>query len=128
MRTYLISYDLANPNAKKHVVAEIIMDLGPRWARPLDQTWYVTSEHSEIEIEYRLAWLLGEKDSLLIQAADNKAVLANTKLRWFRQRQTTPAKTQASPANVIALERTTRKTSGSPAQPLDQCQHFAQAS
>ena len=125
MRNYLISYDLANPNAKKHVVAEIIMDLGPKWARPLDQTWYVTTEQSEAEIEQRLAWLLGEEDGLLIQAASDKVALTNTKLRWFRRR-TEAEGTQASP-HVIPL-KTREKTTPIPPRALNDQQSFAQAS
>ena len=38
MRTYLISYDLAQPHLTKHVVAQAIMALGQSWARPLEAT------------------------------------------------------------------------------------------
>ena len=128
MRTYLISYDLANPNAKKNVVAEIIQDLGPRWARPLDQTWYVTTEHSEAEIEHRLAWLLGEEDHLLIQAADNKAVLTNTKLRWFKQRPVAAVSAQQATSNVVAIEPPHKNSSNHAAPAYDEIQPYAQAS
>ncbi len=47
MRTYLISYDLAKPNRNQHVLAQLIMGLGEKWARPLSNTWYVTSERDE---------------------------------------------------------------------------------
>lgn len=100
MRTYLISYDLANPNAKKHALAEIIMGLGVRWARPLEQIWYLTSEEPQDDIEARLSWLLGDDDGLLIQPVEDPAVLTNTSIRWFRRRGTVPA---VASANVVAF-------------------------
>ncbi len=108
MRTYLISYDLANPNAKRHAIAEEIMSMGVRWARPLEQTWYITSESSEDEIEARIEWLLGDDDGLLIQAANDPAVLTNTTLRWFRQRPSSGNKAHeaatASNDNVLTFD------------------------
>ncbi|MBU2582473.1 MAG: hypothetical protein KJ622_12220 [Alphaproteobacteria bacterium] len=86
MRTFLISYDLANPNAKKSALAEIIMGSGERWARPLEQTWYVESNETAEQIEARMSWLLGDEDGLLVQAIGQGSVLTNTSLRWFRRR------------------------------------------
>ncbi|MDX2290518.1 MAG: hypothetical protein NW217_17085 [Hyphomicrobiaceae bacterium] len=86
MRTYLISYDLANPAAKKHALTDIIMSLGMRWARPLETTWYITTPETGADIEAQIAWILGDEDGLLIQAVDDPAVLTNTALRWFRRR------------------------------------------
>lgn len=87
MRTFLVSYDLAKPNRNKHVIAQEIMGLGDRWARPLESTWYVEGRVSAAEVERRLAGLLDTDDGLLIQQVENQAVLANTALRWFRQRR-----------------------------------------
>jgi hypothetical protein len=87
MRTYLISYDLAKPHLVKHVVAQAIMALGRSWARPLEQTWYVRSEESEETLEQRLSRILDSEDGLLIQAVREDALLTNTSIRWFRQRQ-----------------------------------------
>lgn len=87
MRTYLISYDLAKPTSNQHVLAQVIMGLGEKWARPLSNTWYVTSEREETELEADLRELLGEEDGLLIQAVKREAALTNTSLRWFRQRR-----------------------------------------
>jgi hypothetical protein len=42
MRTLLISYDLAKPHRNKHVLAQEIMSLGARWARPLKTPSYPT--------------------------------------------------------------------------------------
>lgn len=86
MRTYLISYDLANPNAKKRALAELIMSAGERWARPLDQAWYVESDETAEEIEAKLSWMLGDEDGLLVQAIGPGSVLTNTSLRWFKRR------------------------------------------
>ena len=86
MRTYLISYDLANPNAKKRALADVIMSTGERWARPLEQTWYVESNESAEEIEAKMSWMLGDEDGLLVQAVGHGSVLTNTSLRWFRKR------------------------------------------
>lgn len=98
MRTYLISYDLANPNAKKGALAEIIMATGERWARPLAQTWYVESEDSAEEIEAQMSWLLGDEDGLLVQAVAPGSVLTNTSLRWFRKRGAEASKGAAAEA------------------------------
>ena len=87
MRTYLISYDLAKPNRNQHVLAQVIMGLGDKWARPLASTWYVASEREEFELEAELRDILAEEDGLLIQAVKREAVLTNTSLRWFRQRR-----------------------------------------
>jgi len=107
MRTYLISYDLANPNAKRHAIAEEIMEMGVRWARPLEQTWYITTQESEEDIEARIEWLLGDEDGLLIQAADDPALLTNTALRWFQQRPGTnkTAHHAVTNDNVITLNQ-----------------------
>lgn len=87
MRTYLISYDLAKPNRNQHVLAQVIMGLGDKWARPLANTWYVASDREETELEIELRDLLGEDDGLIIQAVKREAALTNTSLRWFRQRR-----------------------------------------
>ena len=99
MRTYLISYDLANPAAKRRAIAEEIMSIGARWARPLEQTWYVTTSEKDDVIEARLEWLLGDDDGLVIQAADDPAIMTNTALRWFRQRPSTNNATVELTAN-----------------------------
>ena len=51
MRTYLIAYDLAQPQSSRHAIAGEIMRLGQSWARPLEQTWYVRSEADEGELK-----------------------------------------------------------------------------
>jgi hypothetical protein len=101
MRTYLISYDLAHPNRNQHVVAQVIMSLGEKWARPLANTWYVTSEREEVELETELREMLAEDDGLLIQATKREAVMTNTSLRWFRQRR--PGLDLAPDGNIIAF-------------------------
>ena len=113
MRTFLISYDLAKPNRNKHVIAQEIMTLGDRWARPLEQTWYVSTAGDEAAIEARLANLLDTDDGLLVQAVEDKAVLTNTSLRWFRQRR--PALDIAEGSNVIPFPVP-------PAQPSEQAE------
>jgi len=101
MRTYLISYDLAHPTRNQHVLAQVIMGLGEKWARPLANTWYVTSEREEVELETELRELLAEDDGLLIQATKRDAVITNTSLRWFRQRR--PDLDLAPDGNIIAF-------------------------
>ncbi|MBS0237019.1 MAG: hypothetical protein JSR89_01195 [Proteobacteria bacterium] len=101
MRTYLISYDLAQPNRNQHVLAQVIMGLGDKWARPLSNTWYVTSDREEFELETELRELLSEEDGLLIQATKREAVMTNTSLRWFRQRR--PGLDLAPDGNIIAF-------------------------
>jgi hypothetical protein len=101
MRTYLISYDLAKPNRNQHVLAQVIMGLGEKWARPLTNTWYVASPRDEVDLEAELKDLLDDDDGLVIQAVKREAVLTNTSLRWFRQRR--PGLDIAPYSNIIAF-------------------------
>jgi hypothetical protein len=101
MRTYLISYDLAHPTRNQHVLAQAIMGLGEKWARPLSNTWYVTSEREEVELEGDLRAVLAEEDGLVIQATKREAIMTNTSLRWFRQRR--PGLDLSGEGNVIAF-------------------------
>jgi hypothetical protein len=101
MRTFLIAYDLAKPNRNKHAVASAVMAIGSAWARPLDATWYVKTDMNETEIEQRLADLLDTDDGLLVQAVEAPALLAQTSLRWFRQRR--PGFDVEQETNVIAF-------------------------
>ena len=73
MRTYLISYDLAKPNRNQHVLAQLIMGLGEKWARPLSNTWYVASERDEVELEAELKDLLADDDGLLISGDEARS-------------------------------------------------------
>lgn len=120
MRTYLISYDLAKPNRNQHVLAQVIMGLGAKWARPLANTWYVASDREETELEADLKDLLNEEDGLLIQAVKREAVLTNTALRWFRQRR--PGLDIDADSNVIAFPAPPAPEPAEPELP------FAQAS
>lgn len=86
MRTFLISYDLADPSANKNAVNSAIMMLGQSWARPLAQTWYIRADLQEGDIESVLGGLLDDEDGLIVQSVERDASLANTQLRWFRQR------------------------------------------
>jgi hypothetical protein len=101
MRTLLISYDLAKPHRNKHVLAQEIMGLGVRWARPLEQTWYISTERDEIEVEAKLAALLDADDGMVIQAVSEDAILSNAQVRWFRQRRADVG--TAETTNVIAF-------------------------
>lgn len=100
MTTFLISYDLAAPQSNRHALSSAIMMLGQSWARPLDSTWYIKTDIAERDVEAILSGLLGEEDGLLVQAVDKAAVLANTTLRWFRQRR---APVDAGSDNVVAF-------------------------
>jgi hypothetical protein len=121
MRTYLISYDLAHPTRNQHVLAQVIMGLGEKWARPLANTWYVTSEREEVELETELRELLAEDDGLLIQATKRDAVMTNTSLRWFRQRR--PGLDLAPDGNIIAF----RLPATQAAEPMEPELPFAKA-
>ncbi len=101
MRTFLISYDLANPYANRHVIAQAIMEAGQSWARPLESTWYVKSDALPADLEDKLKSLLGSDDGLLVQAVKGDAVMANTTIRWFRQRR--PAFDMPENSNVVAF-------------------------
>ena len=87
MRTYLISYDLAEPATIKNILSSEIMELGKSWARPLANTWYVRSDEAQADIEAKLRDHLDIDDGLLIQPVREDAVMLNTGLRWFRQRR-----------------------------------------
>jgi hypothetical protein len=106
MRTFLVSYDLAQPNANKPQIVEEIMSMGQAWARPLDNIWYVRAEETRSEIEARISRYLGCDDGLVIQEARGEAAFLNTGLRWFRQRRRDVAVADAEavgPSNVIAF-------------------------
>ncbi len=103
MRTFLISYDLANPLQNKHAIAQSIMSAGERWARPLESTWYLACDEDEASLADRLGPLLDTDDGLLIQSVDDQAVLTNTSLRWFRQRRQPAAEASAIRENNVVV-------------------------
>ncbi|MBN9261130.1 MAG: hypothetical protein J0I57_08115 [Hyphomicrobium sp.] len=98
MRTYLVSYDLANPAMNQPYLADAIMTLGEAWARPLANVWYLRTDTSQDAIEGRLARLLDEHDGLLVQAVREEAAFRNTGLRWFRRRRR-----EEDQSNVVAF-------------------------
>jgi hypothetical protein len=98
MRTFLVSYDLANPAMNQPYLADAIMALGEAWARPLANVWYLRTETSQGAIEGRLARLLDEHDGLLVQAVREEAAFRNTGLRWFRRRRP-----EAAENNIVAF-------------------------
>lgn len=91
MRTFLVAYDLAKPDLNQVYLANAIMGFGAAWARPLQNVWYVRSEDDGSAIEARLSRLLDDDDGLIVQEARGDALLANTGVRWFRQRRVTAA-------------------------------------
>lgn len=101
MATFLISYELAAPNANKHDVANAIMVAGEAWARALEQTWYVRCEAEACEIEAMIEQFLDEDDALVVQSVEDDAVMRNTTLRWFKRRGT-PQPVQTN--NVVAFQ------------------------
>ena len=104
MRTFVISYDLADPIANRHVIAQAIMETGQAWARPLESTWYVKTDKTRDDIEADLKALLNDEDGLLVQAVQGQAAMANTTLRWFHQRR--PAFDLPDNSNVVAFPAT----------------------
>ncbi len=100
MRTFLISYDLAQPAKNKTALCSTIMMLGQSWARPLDQTWYIKADMEDCDIENVLNGLLQDDDGLLVQCVEHDAMMANTQLRWFKQRAQPLASVET---NVIAF-------------------------
>jgi len=99
MRTFLVSYDLASP-ANRHAITTAIMMLGKTWARPLEQTWYIKADLDENDIDSVLSNLLAADDGLIVQCVRDDAHLANTSLRWFKQR---PLPQDVSETNVVAF-------------------------
>ena len=119
MRTFLISYDLANPLQNKHAIAQSIMTAGERWARPLESTWYLTSDEDEASLADRLQPLLDTDDGLLIQSVDDQAVLTNTSLRWFRQRRQPAAEANTvRQNNVVAFPAPAQPANDEPELPF----------
>ena len=116
MRTFLISYDLSQPARNKHALATTIMSLGASWARPLEHTWYLRADASEDDVLAPLATLLDDEDGLIVQAVAEEAVLANTHLRWFRQRR--PAFDLDADTNVVAFPAAPREPAAQPELPL----------
>lgn len=100
MRTFLVSYDLAHPSTNRHAMTTAIMMLGATWARPLAHTWYIRADLDEADIESVLAGLLADDDGLIVQCVRDDAHLANTSLRWFKQRAL-PQETHAT--NIVAF-------------------------
>jgi hypothetical protein len=117
----MIAYDLAKPQRNEHVLAQAIMSLGDKWARPLSQTWYVMSDREETDLEGDLHDLLGEDDGLVVQAVKREAVLTNTALRWFKQRRA--ALDIAPDSNIIAFPA----PQTTPAEPVEPELPFAKA-
>jgi hypothetical protein len=100
MRTYLVSYDLANPAMNEPYITDAIMVLGEAWARPLANVWYLRTDTDPSLIENRLARLLDEHDGLLVQAVREDAAFRNTGLRWFRRRRRDG---EAEAGNIVAF-------------------------
>ena len=100
MRTFLVSYDLSSPATNRHAITTAIMMLGNTWARPLEQTWYIKADLDEADIESVLASLLADDDGLIVQCVRDDAHLANTSLRWFKQR---PLPQDAARTNIVAF-------------------------
>ncbi len=124
MRTYLISYDLAEPATIKNILSTEIMELGKSWARPLASTWYVRSDEEQDVIEARLRDHLDIDDGLLIQPVREDAVMLNTGLRWFRQRREEDR--TAGNDNVVAFPGPVQAPQH--AEPAAETQDYAEAS
>ena len=95
MATLLIAYDLADPAVAAAPLAQAIMRLGSRWARPLAALWYVETETAAADVEALLTPLLADDDGLLVQQAAGEAALANTMLRWSGRTLTTAQMVEA---------------------------------
>jgi hypothetical protein len=100
MRTFLVAYDLAVPAANRHALTTAIMMLGKSWARPLEQMWYIKADLDEDDIHSVLNALLGDDDGLVVQCVRDDAHLANTSLRWFKQR---PLPQDVISTNIVAF-------------------------
>lgn len=111
MRTYLVSYDLANPALNQTYITEAIMSLGEAWARPLANVWYLRTDREQGAIEGRLARLLDEHDGLLVQTVRDEAAFRNTGLRWFRRRnREEESNVVAFPASIDAVAQAAFET------------------
>ena len=99
MPTLLIAYDLDVPSTVGAHLADAIMRLGTRWARPLASLWYIETNTACTTVEEQLSGLLGTDDGLLVQQVTGEAALANTMLRWTPRHQTA---WNSQCANIIA--------------------------
>lgn len=116
MRTYLVSYDLANPDMNQAYITDAIMALGEAWARPLANTWYLRTDSEQSLIENRLGRLLDEQDGLLVQAVREEAAFRNTGLRWFRRRRRDG---EAEAGNILAFPMPTETIGDTTRAPLE---------
>lgn len=116
MRTFLVSYDLANPAMNQPYIADAIMSLGDAWARPLANVWYLRTDGEQTMIEGRLARLLDEHDGLLVQAVREEATFRNTGLRWFRRRRRDG---DAEASNVLAFPALQEAPSGADSETFE---------
>ena len=83
MRTYLVSYDLANPAMNEPYITDAIMVLGEAWARPLANVWYLRTDTDQSLIENRLARLLDEHDGLLVQGVREDAAFRSPDVGYW---------------------------------------------
>ena len=95
MPTLLIAYDLAEPAITSAPLAQAIMRLGTRWARPLASLWVVETDATAGDVEALLAPLLAADDGLLVQLAAGEVAVSNTMLRWSGRRLTAAEMVQA---------------------------------
>ena len=116
MRTFLVSYDLANPAMNQPYLTDAIMSLGEAWARPLANVWYLRTDGEQSAIEGRLARLLDEHDGLLVQAVREEAAFRNTGLRWFRRRRRDG---EADASNVLAFPAVAEAAMGADAETFE---------
>jgi hypothetical protein len=116
MRTFLVSYDLANPAMNQPYLADAIMSLGEAWARPLANVWYLRTDGEQSMIEGRLARLLDEHDGLLVQGVREEAAFRNTGLRWFRRRRRDG---DADASNVLAFPAPAESAIGTDPVPFE---------
>ena len=96
MRTVLIAYDPSLGNAASGRLAETIMRVGPRWAHPLPGLWYVETEETVDQLSARLAPVVSDLDSVVVQELVGGPAVANTMLRWT-QRYPDQQPTQSAP-------------------------------
>jgi hypothetical protein len=86
MSILLVAYDLADAAATNAPLAQAIMRLGSRWARPLSTLWFIETAATPADVEAALAPWIAAEDGLVVQAVAGEAALANTMVRWSGRR------------------------------------------
>jgi len=86
MKTYLITYDLINPNRDYQTLYEGIKSLG-NWAHVLESVWIVKSDSDAVTIRDFLRKSIDGNDKLFVAQLNGEAAwvnLSNELTQWLK--------------------------------------------